>query len=381
MEGSLRAATERPGAARRALRWAVLALSLLAGLALPECALRWLLFSDSETAVRMAERWKLRRPELFADSLYDDDFWKLRRLFQADEQKRLAGPRVFDPLLGWRTHAITPEYDHIRRLQRAGAVEDRRPMLLVFGASYCDGPFDEVFESSDLAREYDLVNYAIGGSGPDQALLLMRACLPHFEGEDVAVAIGFEVNNDFDRVALSFRDHPKPRARLSADGELVFDRRPQPSVAVALEEDPPRIPSYAWRAFSTGRLSAEERAALAAQRMAEKQRVAAAIVLAIDRELTERRTPYFYVLFNNASDCAEGQPREWERFLVDLFERERIAYQVTRPVVRRALERNGEKLDAYFVQRGNARVNHPSERGLEVVLSCFRDGLAKALPR
>lgn len=356
----------------RRWRWLVLALALAAGLATPELALRWMLFEDSERAQRVGERLALRRPELFGDPTFDSEYWVLRRRLAATRAEREAQPPIFDALLGWRTSAIQADYDHDARARLAG----RRPLLL-YGASYCDTDFDAVFERSDLAQRWGLVNYCIGGVGPDQVLLLLRESLKHFDGLSPVVALGLEVNGDFDRAVLSYRSFPKPRATVRADGTLEFSGPVASTLEEHIARHPLAISSYALRALGEHWLGETARAERERARQELKWSVVSSIVAAIDDELERRGIPYFYVLFNDVHDCATDEPRSWiEPRLVELLERESISYQLARPVLRRASREFGEPLASYFVHAPHPREGHPSEVGLERLLECFRAGLA-----
>ena len=368
----------RPRSSRR--RLLVLVVALLLGVALPELGLRWILFGESDLALELAERSNLRRAELFADQLFDDDYWKLRRLFLPTQEARFSAPQQYDPLLGWRTRRVLDDYDH----KSHGPVLRKRPgrwrprPLLLYGASYCVGDFDPTFTASDLSEKRLLLNYAVGGYGPDQAFLMLRESIGHYEAYDPVVVLGLEVNGDFDRLVLSFRDYPKPRGHVTPEGLLAFGAEPIPTVAEALARDPPRIGSYVLRALGELALTDEQRDARNRERTAVKSELVAALVRTIDAELQRRGLPYFYVLFNDQYDCATEGPSCWaEPFLVELFEREGIAYELTRPYVRRALETNHESLDTYFFSVDHPRGNHPTGRGIEVMLEAFRAGLAK----
>jgi hypothetical protein len=350
-------------------RWIALLLALLASPVLAEVALRGLLFSDRPWLVDLARRYDLRRPEIFADTACDD-YWRLARLFEPDAEKRYLAPQVYDPLLGWRAPSILADYDHARR-ERVGAL---RPLLL-YGASFCEKGFDEVFAGSELAATYYPVNYCVGGFGPDQVWLLMRESLDRFVPLRPVVAIGLELNGDFDRAALSLSYGPKPRSSVGPDGRLVCGGAPVPTTAEYLERHPPAIPSYLLRALSRGTSSAAGR--IAVQRLSQEP-LFAAVVRAIDDELERRGIPYFYVLFSDQYDSEVEGPTAWEEpFLRRLLDLEGIPYELSRPVVRRAAEANGERIEDYFFQLPHPRPNHPTPRGLEVMLDCWRAGLAR----
>jgi hypothetical protein len=351
-------------------RWGVVLLALVAGPLLAELCLRQVLFSDRDWLVGLARRFDLRRPELFCDP-WHDDYWKLHRLFLPTEEERFRPPEPYDPLLGWRTSSIGEDYDHAMRAY----VGERRP-LVVYGSSFCgDSAFEEAFGRSELAQSYELINYAVGGYGADQVYLLLERSIDHFADLRPVVAIGLVVNGDFDRAALSFRYWPKPESSVAPDGRLVCRGAPLPSVREYLARRPPEITSYFLRAIAETSSSLTERLA---ERQPALEELFTAIVQAIDGELSRRGIPYFYVLFNDQTDTRANGPRGWqEEFLTRLFERQGIAYEMSGPVMRRAAELHGERLEDYFIQFPDARANHPTPRGHEVLLDCFRAGLTR----
>ncbi|QDV05813.1 hypothetical protein Poly30_13160 [Planctomycetes bacterium Poly30] len=72
---------------RRRLAW--VALALVAGSVGTEAGLRYVLFSDSERAVGLAERWGVRDAGLYGSPDDDDEYWTLRRVFAPTEEMRL----------------------------------------------------------------------------------------------------------------------------------------------------------------------------------------------------------------------------------------------------------------------------------------------------
>lgn len=375
---------QAPPPVRTGRRWIALLVALLAGVLLAEFGLRTLLFSEHAAAQRWSERWRLRRAGLYTDPALDDDFWKLNRLFSLSgqprpsrssrtetkaEELRLAGPPTYDPRLGWRSPKILANYDHAHRDTLAG----RRPLLL-YGASYATHGFDLAVESSDLAPRYCLLGYAVGGFGIDQAYLLMKHSLQHFEGLDPIVVLGFVFNTDFDRAALSFRSWPKPRATLDERGRPVFEEQPVLTVDEYLEQNPIRIRSYLARTLLHEPLAEGERRSGPRQRA--KEQLIESLVLEIDRELEARGIPYFYLLFSNQADTEVEGPSTWqEPFVLDLLEREGIQYELARPALRQAAKQNGEPLAEYFIPSGDPRQNHPTPRQVEILLEPLRQGL------
>ena len=115
----------------------------------------------------------LRGPGLYADQRIDDEYWILRRRFLDDAAMRVQRANYPDPLLGWRSASDRGRHvsARIRRSRRRAAPVDPRRRIL-------RGRLEHQIRECELGEEWRFLNYAVGGFGIDQSLLLLRELLP-----------------------------------------------------------------------------------------------------------------------------------------------------------------------------------------------------------
>lgn len=359
---------------------AVLALSIGFALVLPllELGIRFLVLGDSALARRLGE--SLRKPEYFADSNVDDDYWKLQYLFLPSGKK---GPAVnADPECGWTGDYVQPgTYEHAR----AADVRGRRPVLL-YGDSYAacatdaEACFQGILERSDLAEKYCLVNYGVGGYGLDQVCLLIRKTIDAWKSQDPIVVISFLVDNDFDRDILTFRCWPKPRFaiegdRLVASGPLVTDPDRY------LEENPPSIRSYLLRylTYRKGMLPSSWQWYLRRGSLKNEEKIALGrrILEEIHSELESRGVEHFFLSFHGEAGVAKSEGTRWADELVEGASRELgVPLVETRPYLLAAANGSLEQANRYF---GGAPklFGHYNEMGNLIAFEALRAGIER----
>lgn len=141
--------------------------------------------------------------------------------------------RHFDPELGWRSSYTTPLGERPRPVMRGPA------WLSVFGDSFVHG--DEVTDAETWAQAAaaaagrDVLNFGVGGYGPDQALLFHRRLARRLPTPVVGLGFtGENVNRVVNRYRpFYFREtglpYPKPRFVLR-EGRLELVPQPLRSV-------------------------------------------------------------------------------------------------------------------------------------------------------
>ncbi len=225
----------------RVLALTAVLLSTLVTLAGGEMLLRVALFSDSFQIPALRQAWR------YADSNYEEDYWKLTYVFGEGGD----APRVgrLHPTLGWlpTTTAENPPGFHSDQPLDVDALE--RPILF-YGDSFVAGvtplgmPERLPQQLDALTRTRRVVNLGVGGFGIDQIYLRFRDSVGMFERPTVIVGL---LLDDVDRVTLSFRAGLKPRFEIVGDELVVrnvpITRAPLDYVA----ENPPQIRSYLWR--------------------------------------------------------------------------------------------------------------------------------------
>jgi hypothetical protein len=359
---------------------AVLALSIgfVLVLILLELGIRFLVLGDSALAMRLGEG--LRKPENFADSNVDDDYWKLQYLFLPADKK---GPAVnADPECGWTGDSVRPgTYEHAR----AADVRGRRPVLL-YGDSYAacateaEACFQGILDRSPLGEKYCLVNYGVGGYGLDQIALLIKKTIDAWKEQDPIVVVGFLVDNDFDRDVLTFRCWPKPRFRIEGD-RLVASGPVDPDPDRYLEENPPSIRSYLLRllTYRKGMLPARLQWYLRRGSLKNEEKIALGrkILAEIHSDLSSRGIEHFFLSFHGQAGVARSEGTRWADELVQSSAKDLgVPLVETRPYLLAAAQGSLEQANRYF--GGAPRLfGHYNEMGNLIAFEALRAGIEK----
>ena len=268
--------------------------------------------------------------------------------------------------------------------------ETRRPILL-FGDSYAqcvtgrETCFEGLLASSDLADEYVLLNYGVGGFGLDQAWLLYERAIENFAGRDPIVIVTTLVDADLARCLLRFRGWPKPRLAVDEAGKLrSIAPELMSDTGAYLEEHGLGIRSFAWNylIYGTDWLPRSWRRDVDKE-LAQKQEMralAGAIVRRWKRDLEQRGLESVFVLFQPMPHFDPGFDSWEQRFYVGLLERIEWPYQSCRDAIRADALETGRGLAAYYIQKGKDR-NHYTPLGNELAFRAMRAGLAPGLGR
>ena len=210
------------------------------------------------------------------------------------------------------------------------SLRDRRPVLL-FGDSYaqCATPAEQCFQSlleqSELAHEFALLNYGVGGYGLDQMYLLMRRVLPRFRARKPFVVVAIMLDDDFTRSLLGLRDWPKPRARLE-QGVLRIDPPSATDPEQYLSEHPLQVTSWAWRLFvyRDGFLPRSWQARWRDTGAPIEERVAVnrALLDAIALELNAAQVEHVFLFVNGEQTLFDDPSLQWTVKLARDFQRE-----------------------------------------------------------
>ncbi|MDA9981320.1 SGNH/GDSL hydrolase family protein [Gammaproteobacteria bacterium] len=197
------------------------------------------LFSDS-LAIK-----QLRQPWRFADSSYDDDYWKLSFLFAAGKEAQRVG--FIDPDLGWAPKQ-SPENPLGLVSDTPYLTEDIHRPILFYGDSFVAGASpipDRIPQQLDrVVQDRSVLNYGVGGYGVDQIYLRYLKTAGQFQDPIVLVGI---LTSDLDRTILKIRTGQKPLLEFR-DGEMIVDNLPiLASTRGYIEKNPPEISSYFLR--------------------------------------------------------------------------------------------------------------------------------------
>ncbi len=362
----------RPGVRSR-WRRRLLALLLGVGLALSctELGLRWLVLSDSARAQRLGSR--LRHPDWLA-SPNDDDYWKLLCRFQHPVSASAVWP---DRMTGWTNGKFV---EHSHQLVDERALGDRTPVLL-YGDSFAEGvgwrseSFEGIWDMSPVHATHALLNYGVGGYGADQVLLLARDTLPRWAARKPIAIVALLLDNDLDRIVLSFRGGPKPRFHVES-GRLVEPEAVETDLARYLERNPIRITSYlaqlVCRAPGILPWSVQSWLRGDESRLAEKQELGEAIVRATCRELRAHAQRSALMLMRARDSVRMPSRTQWQESLIRrVAAEEGLPVIDTREVLLHAIGGKLEELDSLYYVSGTP-VGHWNPWGYRVVFEALR---------
>lgn len=341
-----------------------------------ELGLRFLLFSDNPgirkatTRLRSAGHYALQS---------SPDYWKLLRLFANGKRKEAN----HDPVLGWMPELVeAATYDHEEHDPR----DARRPVLL-YGDSFAqcvtgaDACWQAIMERSELAADYKLLNYGVGGYGFDQAFLMMRQSLDNYAAEDPIVVLSLFLDSDLDRSVLPFRGWPKPRFEISSDGQLTLPGQVARDPLAYLAANPPRIRSYLWRYLlhATKLIPAKQRFHWngKAELAKEIRRLNRHILEEAHRLLESRGIEYFVLLFHGRGYFRTPPADKWrEAYFTKELDKLGMPWVSSLEVLQEHMAESGKTSQEYFIVRGHGE-GHYNPFGNEVVFEALRRGIAK----
>lgn len=219
----------------------VVLLTTLFTLGICEVLLRLALFSDNLRVPALRQAWR------YADSTYEEDYWKLSYLFGEGGN----APRVgrLHATLGWLPTTTTGNPLGIYTDQPLQLDALERPILFygdsfVAGVSPLELPERLPQKLDTLTGARRVINLGVGGFGVDQIYLRFRDSVGAFRQPTVLAGI---LMDDLDRNTLCFRAGLKPYFDL-VDGQLVVRNLPITQAPLDyVAENPPQISSYLWR--------------------------------------------------------------------------------------------------------------------------------------
>ena len=359
----------------------IAATCLLILFGLGELGLRTAVFSSALRIESLRQAWR------YADPAFDDDFWKLTRIFGTEGQAVFDFARP-DTVLGWTIPTTADNPLGVTSLASVRPDSVRSPVLF-FGDSYVAGlELGEslVDELNEILIDRTALNYGVSGYGVGQMYLRFLQVLEEFDGSGVpdrpVVLVGI-LTSDLDRTVLSFRGHQKPKFEM-ANGRLELTNVPLSlDTREHLGQYPVRIRSYLYRAISMrlrSLLGEEATDVLFGYKERREQRstVNRALFDAFKTAAEVRGIPIGFVIFTGMDEL---QPSGWRetylrRTLAELalphFDAE--AHLMTR------MEQDGlDAGDVYYVEN-----NHLNLRGNAIVadgLTGFLESFAPLAPR
>ncbi|TNF95983.1 MAG: hypothetical protein EP297_11085 [Gammaproteobacteria bacterium] len=312
-----------------------------------------------------------RNPKLYADPLNDDDYWKLRYIWNPRNLATGNAERfVVDQLLGWSPPKT--------RDNTMGIVSDapysqdfRKPAILFYGDSFVYGatlvPIPQRIpqQLDRLLQTYPVYNYGVSAFGVDQIFLRFRETHSAFQHPIIIFGI---LTEDIDRSVLNVHAAPKPRFELQ-DGELDLQNIPIPEDSAKwYMQNPVAIKSYFIALFRrtyqivTG----------GSGRRIEKERVNKKIIEAVVNEARKHDLPIVFVVFYSRHELEDVSWRE--TFLKNLLEELGIPYIDTKAVLHDAAKEQSINIREFYLYRYNN--DHHNELGNCVIAAAITGTLA-----
>ncbi len=368
--GPLVAPTPRPRARRSA--WRILALVFVLWIVLPlllaEVILRLLLFSP------LAISDAIRRPELYASSYWEDDYWKLRHHFASRKMTRTS-----HPLLGWYPKGDPETLRH----RAADQVGSRRPVLL-YGDSFAkcylldECVQDRLNNLGAFGQQYHLLNYAASGYGIDQIYLLMKGSIQHHENPIVIFSLA---TIDMSRNLSAFRGRPKPYFELENDEVELKGTPLELDVDLYLSENPVTIRSYlyrlllfnpeipdSWRDWAIG----------TEEKKIQEAALGRALLRAAIELLRKRGDDFYFLVYASESEMKASAP-DYRRnldLILDVLDTAKVPYISVPALILSEIDERGGDIGDYFLE-GNS---HPNERTLDLVSKSIQEAVLLASP-
>ncbi|MFT4538820.1 MAG: hypothetical protein ACI841_003458 [Planctomycetota bacterium] len=366
--------TSQPPKRRRIRRVMIrLSIVLLVTSALFEVGLRVLLFSDNSRIANIAR--DLRSPGNFGHR-WSTQYWKLQYLF-SNRENRKPPPNV-DKRVGWRGHRLDAKHRH-KELDSLGA---STPVML-YGDSFAERTswettWSSLLESSDQGADRKLLNFGVGGYGFDQAFLSFMFTIDSATKHDPIVVMSVLIDDDLDRANLAFRGWPKPYLDPDATG-FDFSNGLGVDSETWLNENPPKVSSYAWRYLIHGAefLPAPWRNKIGGrlEAWADTRRVCRKILSKLDREFRKRKLQSFVLIFHGKGQLEKGADSGWrESFMTRELDRLGLPYVSTRTDFERDRKASKRKWTDYVAEKGDRR-GHYTEVGNEVSFLALERGL------
>jgi hypothetical protein len=278
-----------------------------------------------EGGLRIQAELKGQPPEHASRSLRSE--WKWAREHLDAGAARLPSPLIYDPELGW---ASRPEPNGPARVNSAGMRSDHEfsvdplpgvPRLMLIGDSYTFGAFapDGADFASRLGRdlqEWEILNLAVSGYGPDQAVLSFEVRGRKYQSD--VVVLGFYVRG-YHRMLATFRGYAKPWFDLDERGELVLHGVPVPTpeeLYQAYLSGDRSVPNwgYSYTLGLCGKLLEQLRESRPPDREERSWQIMAALLRRFrDGVLASGATPFLLIIPNRPEDYTGSVFEEIDR--------------------------------------------------------------------
>lgn len=314
-----------------------------------------------------------RDPGKYTDWTSDDDYWKLRNLW--DKRVTAVTSDVLDPILGW-----SPNRSQENPLGVIGvhpkSVKFDEPTVLFYGDSFVQGkgPWKErlTFKLQEKIG-VPVYNMGVRGYGLDQIVLKFQQTHHYFKKPVVAAGI---LTVDLDRSLLRFRTGQKPQF-VYKEGELKLAGLPiYPSPEKWVRRNPPRIQSYLFAYVSRQwELMHAENELEVVRLQDEKRKLNEKILDLFCAEAVADKRPLVFVIFYNHLELTYDGWRE--KFLKDYFRRHDLVYVDSKKLLLDESSRSQTPTENWYDSEGHLNEKASELVAVELARTMKAHGLAR----
>lgn len=325
----------------------ILILTLTSGLILliAEAIFRYFLFGQVNTFN------SIKKPEYYSSGEYEEDFWKLRVVFNWNNDAFTNFPQ--SSKLGWVGNFDPLTFKH----NEYNNVANKRPVLW-YGDSFAKCvdstlSFNEILnQDSVFSSTHYLLNYGEFGYGTDQSYLLLKESLKYYKNPFVVFSF---LTNDLQRSTFHFRDGHKPYLRIAGDS-LLFETG---SVGIHTDDyvnhNPPQITSYLYRKliydkrlYSILPFLESKKNKLEQRKIPYVKQLNEKIFDETLNALNLHSSQFVFVVFCSFTDFESGMTWQ-EDFAVDYFKRKKVPYILVRDIIKDFLTKSPTLKNQIFI--------------------------------
>ena len=309
---------------------------------------------------------------------FHDNYWKLSYRWQQQHSEATSSNLNPDPFLGW-SPPTSPENPLGLIGMEPYQPSNDAPVVLFYGDSFVAGktelPQDNIpNQLGSLLQDTAVYNYGVSNYGVDQIYLRLHQSHSQFAQPTLLVGI---FTLDVDRSMVSLRSGaPKPYFTLGEDDSLVLhgidgipiNTTPADWLQNWHDENPPRIPSYAW-AFLSKQLDTFRTGGDWLDTTLVKDEIEALnghLISEMVNTAQKENIPIQFVIFYTRRELDSTYWRE--TFLLEHIESLGVPLLDTKPLLIEMAQNRDEPLDSYFLPDG-AHTNEIGNRFIAEALA------------
>jgi hypothetical protein len=290
----------------------------------------------------------LKEPKLYADQEWDENYWKLARMWGKTKAP------TYDSLLGWQFKLIPKTFMH----HDIEHLNGKRPVLL-YGDSFANCIdsticFEEYLNSdSDFSKSNYLINYGTGGYGVDQIYNMMINSYKLYKNPLVIFSF---LTFDLDRSGLKLREGLKPYYTLDVEGELqlnFLNHKSDPDEFI--NQNPPEINSYLWKLFLYSKLNfiperikrslkGEMKARIFIKKLDKK------LIHESVKELRENHIDFIFIIFEGYTDFKISEEKNWRiKFVKKVLKDENVTSIFAKDLIKDEVDPKLKNLSKFLI--------------------------------